>query len=74
MALTLLTLCLVAEAVVLRVGIDDLDEGYFAQQAVRILHGQVPYRDFATFYTPGLAYLHAGVFAVLGEPSLVAMR
>jgi 4-amino-4-deoxy-L-arabinose transferase-like glycosyltransferase len=59
---------------VLRVGIDDLDEGYFAQQAVRVLHGQVPYREFATLYTPGLAYVHAGMFAVLGGPSLVEMR
>ncbi|HEV7664237.1 MAG TPA: hypothetical protein VGQ62_11925, partial [Chloroflexota bacterium] len=49
-------------------------EGYFAQQAVRILHGQVPYRDFATFYTPGLAYLHAALFGLVGTSSLVALR
>ena len=58
----------------MRFGIDDLDEGYFASQALRVLHGQVPYRDFDSLYTPGLLYLHAAVFAVLGGPSLVALR
>ncbi|MBV9894233.1 MAG: hypothetical protein JO020_08685 [Chloroflexi bacterium] len=65
---------LAVEASLLHVGIDDLDEGYFVQQATRVLHGQLPYRDFETLYTPGLAYLHAGVFAALGGPSLVAAR
>ncbi len=63
-----------AEAAVLRVGIDDLDEGYFVQQAVRVLHGQVPYEDFQSLYTPGLAYLHAAVFGLIGGPYLVAPR
>ena len=58
----------------LRVGIDDLDEGYFAQQATRVLHGQIPYRDFDSLYTPGLLYLHAGLFALLGGPSLIVLR
>jgi hypothetical protein len=52
------------EASLLRVGIDDLDEGYFLQQGWRVLHGQVPYRDFETLYTPGLAYMHAAIFAL----------
>jgi hypothetical protein len=69
-----LAACVLAEAVFLPVGIDDLDEGYFVQQAARVLEGQVPFRDFETFYTPGLVYLHAGLFAVLGGPSLVAPR
>ena len=66
--------CLLVEASLLGVGIDDLDEGYFIQQATRVLHGQLPYRDFATLYAPGLAFLHAGVFALLGGPSLLAPR
>jgi hypothetical protein len=66
LAVSLVCACLVVEAAVLRVGIDDLDEGYFVQQAVRVLHGQVPYRDFATFYSPGLAYVHAVLFSALG--------
>jgi hypothetical protein len=74
LALGMIAACLVAELVVLNVGIDDLDEGYFVQQAVRVLQGQVPYRDFETLYSPGLAYLHAGLFALLGGPSLVAPR
>jgi hypothetical protein len=73
--IVLLAVCVVGELMVLNVGIDDLDEGYFAQQALRLLHGQVPYRDFETLYTPGLGALHAGVFAALGgSASLMAMR
>src|SRR5579864_8040027 len=70
----LLMAALAVEAGMLRVGIDDLDEGYFIQQATRVLHGQVPFRDFATLYSPGLAYLHALVFAATGGPSLLAVR
>ncbi len=58
----------------LRLGIDDLDEGYFVEQGARVLHGQVPFRDFETLYTPGLAYVHAAVFALTGGPSLLAPR
>jgi hypothetical protein len=74
LALGLIGVCLLANALVLRIGIDDLDEGYFVQQATRVLNGQVPFGDFETFYTPGLAYLHAALFAVSGGPSLVAPR
>jgi 4-amino-4-deoxy-L-arabinose transferase-like glycosyltransferase len=63
-----------AEWAALGVGIDDLDEGYFVQQATRVLHGQVPFRDFDTLYSPGLMYVHAGLFAVLGGPSIIAVR
>ena len=66
--------CLVAEAAVLRVGIDDLDEGYFVQQALRVLHGQVPYQDFQSLYTPGLAYLHAALFGLIGGPYVLVPR
>ena len=58
----------------LGVGVDDLDEGYFVQQATRVLHGQLPYRDFDTLYTPALAFVHAGIFAVSGGPSLLGPR
>ena len=74
MALALITACLLIDLALLRVGVDDLDEGYFIQQATRVLHGQVPFRDFETLYSPGLAYLHAGLFALLGGPDLLAMR
>src|SRR5438105_11921541 len=69
-----LVACLAAEALVLRVGVDDLDEGYFVQQAVRIVNGQIPYRDFQTLYAPGLLYLHAGLFTAVSGPYLLAPR
>jgi len=72
--LAILALCVLAEAVVLPVGIDDLDEGYFAQHGTRILHGEVPYRDFESLYTPGLDYVHAALFGALGGPYLLAPR
>src|SRR5205085_12560640 len=72
--IALLLACLLAESATLAIGVDDLDEGYFLQQAVRVVHGQVPYRDFESLYSPGLAYLHAALFAALGGPSLVAPR
>jgi hypothetical protein len=34
--------------------------------AVRILHGEVPYRDFWTMYAPGMFYATAGVFRIFG--------
>jgi hypothetical protein len=43
------------------------DEGAFAQSADRILHGQLPHRDYSEIYTGGLAYLHAFAFRFLGE-------
>jgi hypothetical protein len=74
LSIALIVACVVVEVTMLRLGIDDLDEGYFVQQAVRVLHGQIPYRDFETFYTPGLAYLHAAIFWLVGGPSLLAPR
>src|SRR5262245_17337183 len=71
-------LCLIAFAVagllLLRVGIDSLDDGYFVEQAVRVLHGQLPYRDFDTWYTPGLLYVHAALIGLFGDSQLVAVR
>jgi hypothetical protein len=49
-----------------RFGIDLTDEGYFMDLALRVMHGQLPYRDFDTYYTPGLFYLDAATFAVAG--------
>jgi hypothetical protein len=70
----LLVACLALEAGMLRIGIDDLDEGYFLEQAARVLHGQVPYKDFESLYTPGLVSLHAGLFWLLGGASLLPPR
>src|ERR1700688_1223171 len=50
----------------------DPDEGIVLQGAERILHGEVPYRDFFSFYTPGSFYLLAGLFKVFGDSFIVA--
>jgi len=48
------------------------DEGIVLQGADRVLHGQIPYRDFFSFYTPGSYYLVALLFRVFGNSFLVA--
>src|SRR5207302_2988432 len=48
------------------------DEGIILQGAQRIVAGQVLYRDFFSFYTPGSYYLLALIFRILGSSILVA--
>lgn len=50
----------------------DPDEGIILQGAERILRGQVLYRDFFSFFTPGSYYLLALLFKALGSSILVA--
>jgi hypothetical protein len=50
----------------------DPDEGILLQGAQRILAGQMLYRDFFSFITPGSYYLLATVFRVFGSSFLVA--
>lgn len=50
----------------------DPDEGIVMQGAERILRGEVPYRDFFSFYTPGSYYLLAGMFRIFGDSFVVA--
>ena len=49
------------------------DEGLIVAGAMRILHGQLPYRDFNTGYPPAQFYTIAGVFSVFGT-TLLAER
>ena len=49
-----------------------IDEGIILQGADRLLQGQVPYRDFFSFYTPGSYYLTALLFKVFGSSFFVA--
>ena len=49
------------------------DEGAFAQSAERVMHGELPHRDYTEIYTGGLAYLHAFAFRHLGE-NLATLR
>jgi 4-amino-4-deoxy-L-arabinose transferase-like glycosyltransferase len=48
------------------------DEGIVLQGAQRILDGQVLYRDFFSFYTPGSFYAMALLFKIFGSSYLVA--
>lgn len=50
----------------------DPDEGIILQGAQRILDGQVLYRDFFSFFTPGSYYLFALVFRIFGSSYVVA--
>ena len=50
-----------------------LDEGSTAAQALRILNGQLIYRDFFTVVTPGSYYTIAWLFQIFGH-SLMVMR
>jgi 4-amino-4-deoxy-L-arabinose transferase-like glycosyltransferase len=50
----------------------DPDEGIILQGAQRILQGEVLYRDFFSFFTPGSYYLVALLFKVFGSSMLVA--
>src|SRR6266852_5572105 len=48
------------------VWIDVVDEGYFLDLADRVRNGALPYRDFSTYYTPGIFYLFAAILKVFG--------
>jgi 4-amino-4-deoxy-L-arabinose transferase-like glycosyltransferase len=48
------------------------DEGIVLEGAQRVLRGEVPYRDFFSFYTPGSYYLVAFLFRVFGDSLAVA--
>jgi len=50
----------------------DPDEGIVLQGAERILHGEVLYRDFFSFLTPGSYYLLALLFKTFGNSFIVA--
>src|SRR5713101_4198552 len=65
--LSLLYLCLFRRFTML-----DPDEGIVLQGAQRVLDGQVLYRDFFSFFTPGSYYLFALLFRVFGDSYLVA--
>ena len=50
----------------------DPDEGIVLQGTQRILRGEVLYRDFFSFLTPGSFYLLALIFKIFGDSMLVA--
>jgi hypothetical protein len=56
-----------------RAGIDWRDEGLLAYGAVRVMHGEVPQRDFVSVQPPLSFYTAAGIFKLCGT-SLVSLR
>jgi hypothetical protein len=46
--------------------IDLIDEGYFVYLGSRVHAGDLPYRDFDTYYTPGIFYLYSWLFSLFG--------
>ena len=48
------------------------DEGIVLEGAQRILRGEVLYRDFFSYFTPGSYYFLALLFKVFGDSFLVA--
>lgn len=53
------------------VAVNWMDEGWLLMAVERILSGQVAYRDFYEFYTPGRWYLFAGLFKLFGHQFLI---
>lgn len=49
------------------------DEGWIMEQALRVLDGQLPHRDFDDLWTGGWSFAHAGIFAAVGH-SMAHMR
>jgi hypothetical protein len=49
------------------------DEGILGQAAERVLHGEMPHRDFNDPYTGGLSYVDAAAFRILGT-NLMTLR
>jgi hypothetical protein len=49
------------------------DDGALAQSAERVLHGEMPHRDFDEIYSGLLDYIHAGAFALFGT-RLLSLR
>jgi hypothetical protein len=48
------------------------DEIHYFLHAIRMLHGELPYRDFFTFVFPGTDLLYYGVFRLFGVHQWVA--
>ncbi|MFY9647444.1 MAG: hypothetical protein WAK29_19840 [Terriglobales bacterium] len=49
------------------------DDGILSQSALRVVHGQLPHRDFDEIYTGGLSLLHALAFRAFGI-NLMSLR
>ncbi|MGE3908833.1 MAG: hypothetical protein AB7K36_05755, partial [Chloroflexota bacterium] len=78
-AVTVMALSVIVFAVYVwasRYWIDLIDEGYFVYLGSRVHAGDLPYRDFDSYYTPGIFYLFSWMFDLFGvsvEPIRVLM-
>lgn len=54
-----------------RVGLNVYDEGLMVYGATRILHGDIPYRDFRAVYAPAQFYVLAATFKIFGTSIVV---
>jgi hypothetical protein len=52
-------------------GINVYDEGLVVYGALRVMQGDVPYKDFWAIYAPGQFYVLAGVFKLFGVSLMV---
>ncbi|MDD5528935.1 MAG: glycosyltransferase family 39 protein [bacterium] len=52
-------------------GIDLEDEGLLMHQGVRLLNGEIPWRDFTLTYTGGSMFLNAFLFRIFGTNIMV---
>ncbi len=69
--LALLAVSLVVQLASMDAGVGVYDEGLALVGAERVLHGDVPYRDFFTLYSPGGFYATAALFQLFGEYAIV---
>ncbi len=51
--------------------IPDLDEGWILALSNRVLHGDLPYKDFFMLMAPGAIYLNAWIFQLFGTSIMV---
>lgn len=56
-----------------RYGIGMLDEGFLVDPVMRVIQGEIPYKDFYHFYAPLSFYIFAFLFKIF-SPSLIIVR
>lgn len=52
-------------------GLNLYDEGIILAGSLRVMNGEVPYRDFWAMYPPGNFYINALLFSIFGEQAIL---